>query len=310
MDYTKFLSPRNDIAFKNLFGTEKNKDIIVDFINDIMEYEGPGKIKTIQVLQTVQDPMVAAKKQSNVDILCQSNDGKKIIVEMQVDKQTSYKKRSQFYAARTYAGQLSRRETEKDEAYNRLMPVVFIAVTNYIEFPEKAEHISWHVLLDQKTHTHDLKEFSFTFMELPKFKKGLQELDSVLDRWCYFLKHAEETTEAEVASVVGKYPCIQRAYDELNKYTWTPAQLAAYEEEEIRIMDNLDAEDYQMTQGMEKGVARGRAEGLAEGEAKKERELILGMHEDALPLETIAKITRLSVERIEKVLSTKTTKAT
>ena len=66
MEVTKFLDPRNDIVFKDLFGTTKNEDIVVDFINDIMEYEGDDKIKGVHLLQTVQDPIIAAQKRFRI----------------------------------------------------------------------------------------------------------------------------------------------------------------------------------------------------------------------------------------------------
>ncbi len=309
MEFTKFLDPRNDIVFKDLFGTTKNEDIVIDFINDVMEYEGDDKIKSVHLLQTAQDPIIAAQKRSNVDVLCESNNGKKIIVEMQVRSQKSYKKRAQYYLASSFATQLSKRESARAEAYhevyNQLMPVVFIAVVDHILFKDKEDHISRHIMLDKKTKEHDLEEFSFAFVELPKFKKEIHELDGVLDRWCYFLKHAEETREDEVAAIVGQYPHIQRAYEAVNKFSWTTEQLAAYKEEEQRIIDNIDADDTLLEQGR----AEGKAEGEAKGKAEAEATMVCNMHQDGMLPATIAKYTALSVQEVTRILSEKSAKA-
>jgi predicted transposase/invertase (TIGR01784 family) len=173
------------------------------------------------------------------------------------------------------------------------MPVVFIAVADHVLFKGKEDHISRHIILDKKTKEHDLEEFSFAFVELPKFKKEIHELTGVLDRWCYFLKHAEETREDEVADIVGQYPHIQRAYEAVNKFSWTREQLAAYQEEEQRIMDNIDADDTLLEQG--------RAEGKAEGKA----EMVCDMHQDGMPPATIAKYAKLPTEEVARILSEK-----
>ena len=295
MEVTKFLDPRNDIVFKDLFGTTKNEDIVVDFINDIMEYEGDDKIKGVHLLQTVQDPTIAAQKRSNVDVLCERNNGKKIIVEMQIRSQKSYKKSAQHYLATSFAEQLSERESRRaetyHEVYNQLMPVVFIAVVDHVLFKGKEDHISRHIILDKKTKENDLEEFSFAFVELPKFKKKIHELEGVLDRWCYFMKHAEETREDEVDDIVGQYPHIKRAYEAVNKFSWTPEQLAAYEEEEQRIIDNVDADETLLEQGR------------AEGEAKGEAEMVCNMHQDGMPVSKIAQYAELSAQEVERILS-------
>ncbi|ACN95176.1 conserved hypothetical protein domain protein [Wolbachia endosymbiont of Drosophila ananassae] len=82
MALSKFLDVRNDVAFKKIFGTEKNKDILIHFLNDIIGFTGKNQIKDIEFLSTIQDPDIAAKKQSIVDVLCRDENGVQVIVEM------------------------------------------------------------------------------------------------------------------------------------------------------------------------------------------------------------------------------------
>ncbi|WP_246432720.1 Rpn family recombination-promoting nuclease/putative transposase, partial [Wolbachia endosymbiont of Drosophila auraria] len=79
---SKFLDPKNDISFRRIFGTEKNKDILIHFLNDIIGFTGKNQIKDIEFLSTIQDPDIAAKKQSIVDVLCRDENGMQVIVEM------------------------------------------------------------------------------------------------------------------------------------------------------------------------------------------------------------------------------------
>ena len=173
MGAIKFLDPTNDYAFKKIFGTEKNKDILVHFLNKILSL--PDPIQSVSFLKTLQDPEILAKKQSIVDVLCQDEKGVQYIVEMQVARSESFVKRAQFYAAKVYTNQLN-----KGDDYKQLKQVIFLAITDFVMFPDKPEFKSDHVILDRDSFANDLKDFSFTFLELPKFKKEIDELHEVL----------------------------------------------------------------------------------------------------------------------------------
>ena len=101
----KYLNPKNDIAFKKIFGTEKNKDILLHFLNDMIVQDSRPKIKSVTLLNPVQQPEVALLKQSVVDVLCQDESGIQYIVEMQVAKVKGFEKRAQYYAAKAYVNQ-------------------------------------------------------------------------------------------------------------------------------------------------------------------------------------------------------------
>nr|WP_095742718.1 PD-(D/E)XK nuclease family transposase [Wolbachia endosymbiont of Drosophila simulans] len=82
MALSKFLDPKNDVAFRRIFGTEKNKDILIHFLNDILGFTGKDEIKEIEFLSTIMDPEIASDKQSIVDVLCRDSSGNRYIIEM------------------------------------------------------------------------------------------------------------------------------------------------------------------------------------------------------------------------------------
>ncbi len=82
MAISKFLDPKNDVAFRRIFGTEKNKDILIHFLNDILGFTGKDEVKEIEFLSTIQDAEIASKKQSIVDVLCRDSSGNRYIIEM------------------------------------------------------------------------------------------------------------------------------------------------------------------------------------------------------------------------------------
>lgn len=295
MPLSKFLDPKNDVSFKRIFGTEKNKDILIHFINDILDLKGNNKIEDVTFLSPIQDPEIASKKQSIVDVLCKDANGVQLIVEMQVAPTKGFEKRAQYYASKAYSRQLNKGQ-ELDGKYHNLKEVIFIAIADCILFPEKKSYKSDHVVLDKDTYEHDLKDFYFTFIELPKFKKdNIDQLTNMVEKWSFFFKHADETSEEDLQKLIGSDIVIQRAYDELNQFNWTESELIAYEQEIKRIRDNVAALDYQI----DKAKKEGREEGMEKGREAEKIEIAKAMLADDDSIEKISKITGLSIEQIK-----------
>jgi predicted transposase/invertase (TIGR01784 family) len=271
MPLSRYLNPKNDIAFKKVFGAEKNKDILIHFLNDVLNKTAKDLIKEVTFLDTVQQPEIAIKKQSIIDVLCTDQSGVQYIVEMQVDPVRGFEKRAQYYAAKAYCNQM-----KKKEKYYGLKEVVFLAIADYVVFPDKEHYKSDHIILDKKSHEHDLKDFSFTFIELPKFKKNkISELETYEERWCYFFKHAHEPDNIEEL-IATSSEVIKKAYDELYSYNWTEDELLAYEEVEKANLDAEAREDYVLEKGKQEGIQLGKQEGIQLG---KQEGIQLGKQE-------------------------------
>ena len=287
MALSKFLDPKNDVAFRRIFGSKKNKDILIHFINDVLDLEGKDKIEEVTLEPTIQDPEIASKKESVIDVLCKDGNGVYIIVEMQVAPQEGFEKRAQYYAAKAYSGQLNKGKKEGGR-YKDLKAVIFIAICDNLIFKDKKAHLSRHVILDKDTHTQDLKDFSFTFVELAKFKiKKIEELSNIIEKWCYFFKYAPTTKEADLLKIIGKDKVIERAYQELDQFGWSEAELRAYEREEKRLMDNQAAEDYILNQGIQQGMQQ------------EKLDIAKSMLKEGEPIEKIIKWTGLSLDTIK-----------
>ena len=297
MQISKFLDPKNDYAFKRIFGTEKNKGILLHFLNDILGFKGPQKIQEIEFLKTNQDPEIAAKKQSLVDVLCRDEKGVQYIVEMQVVRRKGFEKRAQYYAAKAYSRQLS-----AGEQYHNLKEIIFLAITDFVMFPDKEAYKSDHVILDKKTHEHDLKDFYFTFIELPKFKKTLDQLNTVVEKWVYFFKHAETTHEKDLAQIAGTDLVIQQAYEELNRFSWSEIELNTYEQDEKYERDAQAILEAAEDKGMEKGMEKGMAKGRALGKEEEKLSMAKTMLSKGLSAEVIADCTGLSIKTIKTLL--------
>jgi len=261
---SKFLDPKNDVAFKRIFGNEKNQDILIHFLNDVLVFREKSPIQEVKFLKTIQDPDIRSKKTSIVDILCTDENGCKYIVEMQVAGTAGFEKRAQYYAAKAYSSQAN-----IGDEYHTLKEVIFLAIADYIMFPEKKEYKSDHVIFDKKTYEHDLKDFSFTFIELPKFTKTIDELSTLQEKWCYFFKHAEETSPNDLKKLVGNDDIIERVYQELDRFYWNEQELLDYESAEKAKKDFLASMRKQFKDGEIEGIAKGKAEERTKAEQEK-----------------------------------------
>ena len=309
MSATKFLDPKNDYAFKKIFGTEKNKDILVHFLNDILCFQEGEKIRDVVFLKPVQDPEVAAKKQSIVDVLCKDEKGVQYIVEMQVARFEGFAKRAQYYAAKAYTGQMNNGDT-----YHNLKQVIFLAITDFVMFPQKKGYKSDHVILDKESAEQDLKDFSFTFLELPKFNKELDALDSMVEKWIYFFKHASHSTPEEIELLTGTDTVIQKAYKVLDQHYWTDEEMRTYEQERKSQLDAQAMLNFAKKEGLEIGkelgkelgkeigkeIGReeGKEIGREEGKEKAMKEVAAKLLAQGLSLETIVQVTGLSSKEV------------
>ncbi|OAM04568.1 MAG: transposase [Wolbachia endosymbiont of Dactylopius coccus] len=305
MALSKFLDPKNDISFKRIFGTEKNKDILIHFLNDILGFTGKSVIKDIEFLSTIQDPDIASKKQSIVDVLCRDENGLQVIVEMQVAKTKGFEKRAQYYAAKAYS-----RQADKGDQYHDLKEIIFIAIADCILFPDKSEYKSKHTIRDEDTNEHDLKDFYFVFIELPKFSKTKEDqLSNIVEKWVYFFRYADETTEEELERIIGSDLIIKRAYEELNRFNWSEKEFIAYEQEIKRIRDEQavlaqkldDAKHEGRQEGRQEGIQIGHEKGKAEGEKQAKIAVAKNSLKAGVSIDVIAQITGLSHSEISQL---------
>ena len=291
MTISRYLDPKTDIAFKKVFGNEKNKDILIHFLNDLDIFGTQRTIKEVTFLSPIQDPEIASKKISIVDVLCKDEDGIQYIVEMQLADDINFTKRAQYYASKAYFGQL---DAGKTNTYKQLKEVVFLAITDFVMFEDKKDYISNHIILDKKTHEHDLKDLYFSFIELPKFPKQKgDKLDNIIEKWCYFLKYAPETTKEDMDKIIGSDTVIKQAYDALERFNWTEDELRRYDQDLKREMDNASA--------LETAMIKGELRGEQRGEQKKAIEVAKNLLKMNLSIENIVKVTGLTKEEVEAI---------
>jgi predicted transposase/invertase (TIGR01784 family) len=208
---------------------------------------------------------------------------------MQIAYVAGVKKRFTYYLAKAYANQI-----ERGEDYPKLNEVIFIGILDFILFKRKRGYLSRHQILDTQTHRREFKDLELNFIELPKFTKQEHEIQSVLEKWVYFIKHAEDLQVVPGHVIESS---LQMAYAEADQFGWSEADLEAYEYRGMRIQDERGA----LVHAREEGRAEGLAAGRQEGEQAKAMETARKMRQEGLDLALIAKITGLEVSEIERL---------
>ncbi len=306
----RLLDPKNDWAFKQVFGQEKNKKILISFLNAIFR-DVEEEIEDVSFLKVETDTEIITLRQSIVDVLCKTIDGRQFIVEMQRASDTGFIQRAVEYASRVYLNQRNINKKEKNDkgSYKQMRPVIFLAIMEKTLFPKKEEYLSHHQFRDIVTGERDIKEMSFSFLELSKFHKHFNELKDDIDKWAYFLKKAKHIKAERLEEILKGGTIFGEAYRVLERATYTPEQLLEYtryelKEEEIETRIS-DAKNIGRAEGEKIGRAEGEKIGRAEGEKigiKKEKLeiarnlIVMGLQDDQ-----IMQATGITAEEIKKL---------
>jgi len=261
-------------------------------LNDIFARQ-TNPIEDVSFLKTAQEPEVAAQRVSIVDIMCTDTQGNRFIVEIQVAHEPGFAKRAQYYAAKAYIEQRG-----KDSAYKDLQQVTFLAITNFILFPQKESFLSHHQMLDTETYEQDLKDFSFSFLELPKFTKSKDQLKTLTEKWTYFFKYAAETSEADLDKIIGDDQIIKRAYEELNRYGWSPEELREYDSIDMKYFADKAILEGAFEMGVAEGEARGIEKGIEKGMTEASYAIALNLFQLEIPNDQVAQATGLSLTEL------------
>jgi predicted transposase/invertase (TIGR01784 family) len=284
-----FINPKIDYAFKKIFGSEQSHDILISFLNAML-FNGHDTIKAIEILNPYLAPRIRGIKDTYLDIKATINnpDNKltTVIIEMQVLNIEGFEKRILYNAAKTYSTQL-----RVGADYTELQPVIALTITDFEMFPELNQFIS-RFILKEKTYLTDypIYDIELVFIELPKFQKSLEQLQTLADKWLYFLKTARKLES--VPPIMEAIPAIKKAFAIANEVNLTSEELEDLEHQEIFIYDQRNAIKKAERLGLEKGIEQGKLE----EKLAIAQQLLNSLDDDA-----ISKATGLTLEQIQKL---------
>lgn len=272
----QFADVKNDIAFRKIFGNENRKEVLISFLNAILDFKGEYQIIEVTILNPYQLPALRGGKATIIDVKAKDQRDHEYVIEMQVAEVDGFNKRVLYYTSKSYVDQINR-----GEFYKKLKPAIFIGVLDF-KHTKNPHYLTRHRILDIETGEQCIKDVEFNFIELPKFTKKREDLQTLVDKWVFFIKEAENL---EVLPENVDDEGLKSAYEEANIQTWTKSELDAYDYASMREQDE-----------------RGRVEAA---EKKAVRHAMLEVAKNfltsGLPLDLIASNTGLSMDEVKKL---------
>ena len=288
---SKLITPKNDIAFKRIFGTKGNEEILKDFLEYVLE----RKLKSVKLdLATELLPDFYEGKNSRVDVRSELDDGTQINVEMQTDRSKYSEKRCLQYWSKIYSNTI-----EKSEDYEKMQKTICIWIIDSTVYDDIKEFKSQWKIRETKTGmSGHFEEFEIYVIELKKFRENAIMKQSKKDFWLWFIDY----TNMEMVNMACiSNERIKEAREQLDKITSDKQLMNIIISQEMHERDEIMAKNVARRQGLEEGRAEGEAKGLAIGEKRKQLEIAKKMKGKGMDIITISEVTGLSEEEVKNI---------
>ena len=165
----KFLDIKTDFAFKKVFGSAESKDLLISFLNSVIDFDNHQIITDLTIVDPYSIPLLKGMKDTYVDVKAELSDNTRVIIEMQVLNHEGLEKRILYNAAKNYSIQL-----KKGDTYHLLNPVIALTITDFTLFKNSDELINRFKLIEKKQFIKYSDDIELIFIELPKYNKAEQ----------------------------------------------------------------------------------------------------------------------------------------
>ncbi len=284
----KFINPYTDFGFKKLFGTEMNKDLLISFLNALFN-NSEREIEDVQYLNGENLGDGYGERRSVFDVYCMTKDGSRFIVEMQKAEQEYFKDRSVYYATTPI-----RQQAVKGKWDYHLENVYTIGILNF-EFPNgeyPADSYRHEIKLKDVEDNHVFYDkLTFVYLEMPKFNKTEDELETMFDKWMFVLQNLYRLLERPKA-----------LQDRVFKKLFEQAEIAKYSEAERWEYEASQKEYWDNYSVVKTAERKGEIKGLQQGVQQEKIDTIHRLQAMGLSVEQIAQGAGMDVKEVKKLL--------
>jgi len=278
----RYVSLYTDFGFKKIFGTELNKELLISFLNALLQDE--QHVVDIQYLNSEHLGTNVGNRNAVFDVYCKNDKGERFIVEMQNAYQQFFKDRTIYYSSFPIQEQAKR----GDWNY-KLDSIYTIGILNFV-FPENEYSPDCYhhevKLMDTADKHVFFDKLTYIYLEVPKFNKKPEELETMFDKWMFVLRNLSRLMKKPSKL---QERVFTRLFEQAEIARFTPEEMRSYEES-LKVFRDLN-----------NVIDTAKIEAEAKGMGKKAREIAKNMKEMGLPIETIAKATGLSLEELKKL---------
>ncbi|MBM2816156.1 MAG: hypothetical protein HW421_2918 [Ignavibacteria bacterium] len=275
----KYINPFTDYGFKKLFGEELNKDLLLDFLNELLKEE-QGQIKDLTYLKTENLGATDIDRKAIFDLYCENERGEKFIVELQKSKQNFFKDRTVYYST------FPIREQAKRANWNYELKAVYtIAILDFVFDADKNEPNKFRYdvkLKDIETNKIFYDKLMFIYLEMPKFNKSVDELETRFDKWLYVIKNLNKLERVP-----------EKLREQIFDKLFETAEIAKFTQDQV--LSYEDSLKYYRDLKNSLDTAR------EEGEIKTKIEMAVEMLKANEPIDKIIKYSGLSEDEINSL---------
>lgn len=279
----KYINPFTDYGFKKLFGEIPNKDLLLDFLNELLKEE-QGQIIDLTYLKSEHLSDTEVDRKAIFDIYCENEKGEKFIVELQKAKQNFFKDRTVFYATFPIREQAKRAEWNFE-----LKAVYTIAILDFVFEEDKSEKQKFRYdvkLTDIETKKVFYDKLTFIYLEMPKFNKTIDELETRFDKWLFVLKNLNRLNRVPDKL---KEKIFDKLFETAEIAKFTPEQVQSYE-------DSL-----KYYRDIKNSLDTAREEGKNEGKLEEKQRIARKLLKENVDILLISQATGLTIEQIQKL---------
>ena len=278
----KYINPFTDVGFKRIFGQELSKPLLLDFLNSL--FEGEKRIVNLTFLDKEQPALFEEDRSLIYDIYCETDEGEKIIVEMQNKSQPFFKNRSIYYVSESIA-----RQGERGSSWNyEIDSVYLVAFLNFSPLDFKKQFRTDVVLAEKDTKEQFSDKLRMIYLQLPLFTKEADECENQVERWIYLLKNMETLNRLPWAAQSAVFKKLESIAD---VGAMTRSERLQYDEALKKSRDTISVFE---------GVRlEGRMEGNAEGRLEEKIAIARNLKSMGMSISDVSKATGLQEEEIK-----------
>ena len=284
----RYVNPYTDFGFKMLFGTEMNKELLISFINSLLG--GKEVIRDLKYLNSDHLGTSERDRRAVFDVYCENEQGEKILIEMHKAEQQFFMDRSLYYSTFPI-----REQGRKGEWNYEMKAVYVISVLNFTFDDSDSEYYHHKVqLMDVHTGKIFYDKLTFVYLEMPKFMKSENELETMFDKWLFVLRNLSRLMQRPAAL---QERVFVKLFETAEIARFTKEQYQEYEESLKVYRDWKNTIDT----AVNKAENKGRAEGRAEGEKQKQIEIAFNMKNRGMGIDVISEVTGLSEYELKEL---------
>ena len=299
---------RFDWAMKRLLRNKANHVVLEGFLSVLLEQD----IKIHKFLESEGNQESANDKYNRVDIMCEDKDGRKMIIEVQNEREYGYFHRMLYGTSKAITEYM-----ELGDGYEKVQKVYSISIV-YFDLGQGTDYVYRGRTDFHGLHGGELLKLSpkqqemfggkqepgdlmpeYYLLKVNNFNKVAKES---LDQWISFLKTGDIPEEFDAQG-------LPEARERLRVDNLPDKERREYVRElERRMVENdvmntyyIDGRDEGLREGKEEGLREGKKEGLKEGKKKREMEIARNMKGKNYPIEDIIDMTGLTAEEIAKL---------